>query len=77
MEKARNYLTTESMSKKQKKVCKTLNYIDNLLILPFAVTGCLWISDFALLIGIPIGITSSAIVLKSCAIITGTKTLSQ
>ena len=55
----------------------TLNYIEHLLILASAVTGCIWISAFALLIGIPIGITSSAIVLKSCAIITGTKSISQ
>ena len=65
------------MSKKQKKVSMALNYIEHLLILASAVTGCIWISAFALLIGIPIGITSSAIVLKSCAIITGTKSISQ
>ena len=72
-----NYLTIELMSKKQKKVSMALNYIEHLLILASAVTGCIWISAFALLIGIPIGITSSAIVLKSCAIITGTKSISQ
>ena len=65
------------MSKKQKIVCTTLNYIEHLLILASVVTGCIWISAFALLIGIPIGITSSAIALKSCAIITGTKSISQ
>ena len=65
------------MSKKQKIVCTTLNYIEHLLILASVVTGCIWISAFALLIGIPIEITSSAIVLKSCAIITGTKSISQ
>ena len=58
----------ELMSVKHKKVCATLNYIEQLLILAFTVTGCIWISAFASLLGIPIGFTSSAIVLKICAI---------
>ena len=33
------------------------------------VTGCISISDFASLLGIPLGITSSAIGLQICAII--------
>ena len=49
------------MSKKHKKVCITLNYIEHILILASAMTGCISISDFVSLIGIPIGITSSAI----------------
>ena len=57
----------ELMSVKHKKVCATLNYIEQLLILAFTVTGCIWISAFASLLGIPIGFTSSAIVLKICA----------
>ena len=36
------------MSKKQKKVSMTLNYIEHLLILASAVTGCIWISAFVL-----------------------------
>ena len=36
-------------------------------------TGCISISAFASLLGIPIGITSSAIGLKICAITAGIK----
>ena len=56
------------MSKKHKKVWVTLNYIEHFLILASAVTGCILISAFASLLGIPIWITSSAIGLKICAI---------
>ena len=58
----------ELMSRKHKKVCTTLNYIEHFLILASTITGCISISAFASLIGIPIGITSSAIGLKICAI---------
>ena len=43
------------------------------LILISTVTGCASISAFEFLIGIPIGITSSAIGLKICPRITGIK----
>ena len=58
----------ELMSKKHKKVCKTLKYIEHFLILASAITGYTSISAFASLIGIPIGITSSAIGLRICVI---------
>ena len=45
-----------------------MNYIEHFLILASAVTGCFFISAFTSLVGIPIGITSSAIGLKICAI---------
>ena len=45
-----------------------MNYIDCLLIVSSTITGCVSISAFASLVGIPIGITSSAIELKICAI---------
>ena len=51
-----------------KKVCTSLNYVEHFLILASAITGCVWISVFASFFGIPIGITSSAIGLKICAI---------
>ena len=54
------------MSKKHEKVLyyfvRVLNYIEHLLISTSAVTGCVSISAFASLVGIPIVITSSAIV---------------
>ena len=56
------------MSKKHKKFCTTLNYIEHFLILVSIITGCVSIFAFASLVGIPIGITSSAIRLKICAI---------
>ena len=65
----------ELISKKHKKVCATLNYIEYFLILDSAITGCVSISAFASLVGIPIGITSSAIGLKICAITAGIKKL--
>ena len=49
------------------------NYIEHFLILASTITGCISISAFASLIGIPIGITSSAIGLKICAITAGIK----
>ena len=50
----------ELMNEKQKKVCIALNYIENFLILASAITGCVSVTSFASLVGIPIGITSSA-----------------
>ena len=57
------------MSKKNKKVYIVFSYIEHLLILVSTVTGCVSISSFASLVGIPIGITSSSKELKICAII--------
>ena len=57
------------MSEEHKKICKYLNYVENLLILASTMTGCFSISAFTLLIiVILIGITSSAMGLKICAI---------
>ena len=55
------------MYRKQKKVCRTLSYIEHFLVLAFAVTGCISISAFASLAGILIGIASSSIGLKFCS----------
>ena len=63
----------ELMSKKRKKRCRVLNYIHHLLILISTITGCVSISTFASLVGIPIGITSSATGLKIGAITAGIK----
>ena len=61
----------ELMRKKHKKVYRVLNYIEHLLILICTVTGCVSISAFASLVGIPIGIMSSVIEFKICAITAG------
>ena len=59
------------MIRKHKKVCTTLNYIEHFLILASTINGCISVSVSASLLGIPIGITSSAIQLKICAIAAG------
>ena len=58
----------ELMSKKHKKVYTTLNYIEHFLILASTITGCVSISAFSSLVGISIGITSSAVRLKIYAV---------
>ena len=78
IDETRNYLIekikqNELMSIKHKKICTTLNYIEYILIIAFTITGCVSISSFASLVDIPIGITSSAIELKVCAITAGIK----
>ena len=74
----RNYLIqeinqNELMSKKNKHVCRVLNYVDPLLIIISTISGYVSISSFASIVGIPIGITSSATRLKICAIAAGIK----
>ena len=61
------------MSEKHKKVCKALNYIERFLVLASTITRCASISVFPFLIGISVGITSSAIGLQVCAIAAGIK----
>ena len=57
----------ELMSRKQRKVCTTLNYIEHYLILASTITGCASISASASLI------CNSAIGLKNCATTAGIK----
>ena len=59
IDETRNYFIkeinqNEIMSKKHKKVYRVLNYIEHLLVLLSTVTGCVSISVFAFLVGIPI-----------------------
>ena len=63
----------ELMSKKHKKVCTTLHYVEHFRIWASTTTGFVSISAFASLFGIPIGITSSATGLTICAITAGIK----
>ena len=58
----------ELMSRKCKKVCTTLDCIENFLILASAITGRFSISAFASLLVIPTGNTSYAKGLKICEI---------
>ena len=59
--------------KSTKKVCGTLNHIEHFIILGFTITGCVSISAFSSLVGILVGITSSATGFKICAITAGIK----
>ena len=61
------------MRRVHKEVCASLNCIKHFLILDSTITKCISISAFDSLIGIPIGITSSAIGLKIWAIDAGIK----
>ena len=63
----------ELMSRKYKTVCTALNYIEHFLIQASTITGCISISAFAFLFGLPVGMTSSAIRLKIFAIVAGIK----
>ena len=78
IDERRNYFLekinqNELMSKKHKKVCATLNYIEHFFILTSAINGYISISFFASLISILNGTTSSAIALIICAITAGIK----
>ena len=70
IDETRNYFVreidqNELISKKNKKVCRVMNNNEPLLIL---ISGCVSISAFTSLVGIPTGIMSSAIGLKICVI---------
>ena len=49
------------MSKKHKKVGMTLKYVENLFILLHTILGYISVSVSPLLVGIPVGIASSAV----------------
>ena len=49
------------MSKKHKKICKVLNYIDHSLIVTSTINGFITISAFVSLVGVSIRIGDSAI----------------
>ena len=54
----------ELMSKKHNKVCTLVNHVEHFLILALAITGSVSIFFLPVLLGIPMGIASSAIGLK-------------
>ena len=59
--------------KSTKKFFTLFNYIEQSLILVSTITGCVSISSFASLVGILVGIASSAKRLKICVITAGNK----
>ena len=78
IDETRNYFLEEMeqnelMSRKYKKVCTALNHVQHFFILVCTITGCISISAFTSLVGIPKAIISFAIELKICAITAGIK----
>ena len=74
----RNYLIeeinqNELISKKQKMICTTLNYIEHFLVVLSTITGYVSISAFASLIGITMQTESSAIKINICTKTPGIK----
>ena len=63
----------ELVTKKNKKVCRTLNCIEHLRILSSTVTGYISASAFASLLGVPVSITISTLGLKTLAVTEGIK----
>ena len=79
IDEIRNYLLHEMkhdnlMNEKYKKTCKYLNYVENLLVLSLTITACVSISAVASLVSVLVGVTSSAIGIKICAITARIKT---
>ena len=69
IDETRHYLLEEIkhndlMSEKYKKTCKYLNNFENLLTLASTVSGCVSISEIALLVCVPLGFTSFAVGIK-------------
>ena len=54
-----------------------MNCIEHIFILDSTVIECVSISTLASLVGIPVGITGSAVGLKICVKTTGIKTINQ
>ena len=63
IDETRNYFI-EEIKQNQLLSKKHLNYVEHLFILASAFTGCVSISDFASLAGIPVDIASSKVGIK-------------
>ena len=72
IDETRQYLLDEiknnDLMSEKYQTCKYLNCVEHFLILASTVTGCVSISAFASLVCFPVGIISSAVVIKICAI---------
>ena len=63
IDETRNYLLgkikhNDLMSEKHKKVCRALNFFEHFFVFISAISGCVSISAFALLVVVPVGIAS-------------------
>ena len=61
------------MSEEHKKMCRALNYFEDFPSFASAVSGCVSISAFDLLVGVPVGIESSTVEIKIYATPAGIK----
>ena len=61
------------MSENHKKVCRTLNYFEPLLVFVSSVSLCVSISAVASLVVLVVGIATSAVGIKICLINAGIK----
>ena len=61
------------MCENLKNVCRVLNYFDYFLVFVSAISGCVSISVFVLLINVPVGNASSVVGLKIFALTAGIK----
>ena len=71
IDERRSYLLIETnnnelISKKHKKTCKTLNYVQHLLFLASNFAGGVSIFAFASVIDVPVGVTSSVVGFWTC-----------
>ena len=65
------------ISEKYKKTCKYFNYVEQLLILAWTITGCVSIGAFTSLVCVPFFIENSAVVIKVCTTTARIKKYSQ
>ena len=76
-DETRNHLLVEikhnDLTSEKYKTCKYVNYVEHLLILTSTITDSIASSAFASLVCVPVGIPSSSIGLKICAITAGIK----
>ena len=47
------------MSEKYKKMCRALNYFEHFFVFASAVSGCVSISEFDSLVGVPVSVRSN------------------
>ena len=74
IDKTGDYFLEEiEQNKLMRRSVQPLNYVKHILIIASTITECISISIFPSLLGMPIGITSSAIGWKICAIPAGIK----
>ena len=73
VDETKNYLLekikhNDLVSEKYKKSCKYLNYVEGLIILASKVNSWVSVSSFDPLVCVPVGIASSVVRTKNCAI---------